>query len=117
VQFKRMNAATGGGSTPVHGGDEFEGVLNKVETQGVPTLPKTGYDVNYGSSYIQAVTFDARGPVGQAILTYGQASQPDSPLAFDQLKNYAAKRWVELPFHAEDVARQRVGPVLTLTRE
>lgn len=117
VQFKRMNAATGGGSTPVHGGDEFEGVLNKVETQGVPTLPKTGYDVNYGSSYMQTVTFDARGPVGQAILTYGQASQPDSPLAFDQLKNFAAKRWVDLPFHAEDVARQRVGPVLTLTRE
>ncbi|WP_251971779.1 penicillin acylase family protein [Sphaerotilus microaerophilus] len=117
VQFKRMNAANGGGNVPVHGGDEFEGVLNKVETQGVPTLPKSGYDVNYGSSYLQTVTFDARGPVAQAILAYGQASQPDSPFAFDQLKTFAAKQWPTLPFHAEDVARQRVGAVKRLVRD
>lgn len=117
VQFKRMNAASGGGNVPVHGGDEFEGVLNKVETQGVPTLPRTGYDVNYGSSYLQTVTFDERGPVAQAILTYGQASQPDSPFAFDQLRRFAAKQWPTLPFHAEDVARQRVGEVKRLVRD
>ncbi|MDP9044724.1 MAG: penicillin acylase family protein, partial [Pseudomonadota bacterium] len=50
----------------LHGGDEFEGVLNKLESQGQPTLDANGYAVNYGSSYIQVVTFDARGPVAQA---------------------------------------------------
>jgi acyl-homoserine-lactone acylase len=63
------------------------------------------------------VTFDARGPVAQAILAYGQASQPDSPFAFDQLKTFAAKQWPTLPFHAEDVARQRVGAVKRLVRD
>jgi acyl-homoserine-lactone acylase len=55
--------------------------------------------------------------VAQAILAYGQASQPDSPFAFDQLKTFAAKQWPTLPFHAEDVARQRVGEVKRLVRD
>ena len=58
----------------IHGGDEFEGVLNKVESQGQPQLEAGGYRINYGSSYIQAVTFDARGPVAYGLLTYGQSS-------------------------------------------
>jgi len=32
------------------------------------------------------------------------------------MKLYSAKQWPTLPFHAEDVAQQRVGPVLQLTR-
>jgi hypothetical protein len=34
----------------------------------------------------------------------------------DQLKLYAAKTWPALPFHPEDVQRQRVGQTLVLTR-
>ena len=99
---------------PLHGGDEFEGVLNKLETQGQPTIAPNGYNVNYGSSYIQVVTFDARGPVAQALLTYGQSSDPASPRAYDQLALFAAKRWVPLPFHPEDVAAQREGAAVKL---
>ncbi|MDB5730270.1 MAG: acylase, partial [Variovorax sp.] len=99
----------------IHGGDEFEGVLNKVETQGQRTLTAPGYQVNYGSSYMQAVTFDERGPVAQALLTYGQSSDPASPYWFDQLALFSAKEWHPLPFHPADVQAQRIGPALRLT--
>ena len=65
---------------------------------------------------MQTVTFDERGPVAQAILTYGQSTDPASPHATDQMKLFSAKQWPRLPFHAEDVARERVGEVLRLTR-
>jgi acyl-homoserine-lactone acylase len=112
AQVKQTNR----GPVPVHGGDEFEGVLNKVETQGQPAIGPKGYDVNYGSSYIQTVSWDERGPVAQAILTYGQSSDPASPFAFDQLQLFSRKQWNPLPFHAADVAAQQVGPTLTLRR-
>jgi acyl-homoserine-lactone acylase len=99
----------------IPGGDEFEGVLNKVETQGQPQLTAGGYRVNYGSSYIQAVTFDGRGPVAYGLLTYGQSSDPASPHSFDQLPLFSAKQWVKLPFHAQDVQAQRVGAPLVLS--
>ena len=98
----------------IHGGDEFEGVLNKVESQGQPQLAAGGYRINYGSSYIQAVTFDARGPVAFGLLTYGQGSSAQSPHAYDQLPLFAARQWVVLPFHPEAVNAQRVGAPLVL---
>ncbi|HMA09118.1 MAG TPA: penicillin acylase family protein, partial [Ramlibacter sp.] len=98
----------------IHGGDEFEGVLNKVESQGQPRLEAGGYRINYGSSYIQAVTFDARGPVAYGLLTYGQSSNPESPYAYDQLPLFSARQWVRLPFQREDIDAQRVGATLVL---
>lgn len=52
----------------------------------------------------------------QGLLAYGLSTNPASPHANDQMKLYSAKQWPTLPFHAEDVAQQRVGPVLQLTR-
>jgi acyl-homoserine-lactone acylase len=99
----------------LHGGNEFEGVLNKLETQGQPTIDAAGYSVNFGSSYIQVVTFDDRGPVAQGILTYGQSSEPGSEHAYDQLPMFAAKQWQPLPFHPADVEAQRIGKPLRLS--
>ena len=98
----------------LHGGDEFEGVLNKLEAQGQPTINASGYNINFGSSYMQVVTFDDRGPVAQGLLTYGQSSDLASPRAYDQLPLFAAKRWHPLPFHPADVAAQREGSALQL---
>lgn len=108
---------TKNGDLGLHGGPEFEGVLNKLETIGTHTLEAGGYRINFGSSYIQTVTFDDRGPIAEAILTYGQSSRSNSPYSFDQLPLYARKEWLALPFHADDVARERVGDVLHLTLE
>jgi acyl-homoserine-lactone acylase len=100
----------------IHGGDEFEGVLNNVGNQYAPGIDAKGLRIDYGSSYIQAVTFDDRGPLAQAILTYGQSTDPASPHATDQLRLFSLKQWPTLPFHADDVAAARVGEVLKLVR-
>ena len=105
---------TARGPVPVHGGDESEGVLNKIET--LPFGPK-GLEPIFGTSYLQTVTFDDRGPVAQAFLTYGQSSDPDSPRAYDQLPAFSRKEWPKLPFTPEEIAAQKVGEVLKLTYE
>jgi acyl-homoserine-lactone acylase len=101
---------------PLHGGEEIEGVLNNLGNQFSPGVTNRGLRIDYGTSYVQTVTFDSRGPVAQGLLTYGQSTNPASPHATDQMKLYSAKQWPALPFHADDVAKQRVGEVLRLTR-
>lgn len=108
--------ATARGPVALHGGDEFEGVLNKLETKAVNTLTDKGYNVDYGSSYIQTVTFDERGPDAQGLLTYGQSSNPASPHNFDQLPRFSRKEWPKLPFHAGDIEASLIAPPLRLTR-
>ena len=101
---------------PLHGGDEFEGVLNNLGNQFAPGITPKGLLIDYGTSYVQTVTFDARGPVAQGLLTYGQSTNPASPHATDQLWLYSRKQWPALPFHPEDVEKARVGEVLRITR-
>lgn len=103
------------GMAALHGGMGFEGVLNLVGTPGQSSIGPDGYRIGSGTSYVQAVTFDDRGPVAEAILTYGQSTRPDSAHASDQLSLYSAKKWHRLPFHPEDVARQRLGDPLRLS--
>jgi len=52
--------------------------------------------------------------VAQALLTYGQSSDPASPRAFDQLAMFSQKKWLPLPFHRADVEAQRVGAPVQL---
>lgn len=100
----------------LHGGDEIEGVLNNLGDRAAPGIGPTGLRIDYGTSYVQTVTFDERGPLAQAILTYGQSSDPASVHATDQLRRYAAKQWPVLPFHRAEVEQARIAPPLTLTR-
>ncbi|MFT4193670.1 penicillin acylase family protein [Ottowia sp.] len=111
---QRPDAAVTDQPIALHGGEEFEGVLNNLGRQEPAPLTQAGARIDYGTSYVQTVTFDERGPVAQAILTYGQSTDPASPHATDQLREFSAKRWHGLPFHAEDVARARIGEPLRL---
>jgi acyl-homoserine-lactone acylase len=104
------------GAVPVHGGDEHIGVLNKISALATNGVGPQGLVPDHGTSYVQTVGFDERGPVAQALLSYGQSPERDSPHAFDQMRLYARKSWPTLPFHADDVARERIGPVIELTR-
>jgi acyl-homoserine-lactone acylase len=111
-----QHAATSSERIGLHGGDEFEGVLNNMGNVAGAPINAQGLPIDYGTSYVQTVTFDARGPVAQALLTYGQSTDPASPHSNDQTRLFAAKRWPVLPFHAEDVAKAQVGETLKLTR-
>jgi len=101
---------------PLHGGDEIEGVLNNLGNQFAPGITAQGLRIDYGTSYVQSVTFDSQGPVARGLLTYGQSTDRASPHANDQLRLYSRKEWPALPFHAADVEKARVGDVLRLTR-
>lgn len=100
-----------GEKIPIHGGEGAQGVLNAQQSRWVDGL---GYVPVHGSSYIQVVTFDERGPVADAILSYAQSTDPASPHYADQTRLYSAKTWVRLPFHKADVAGRATGPALKL---
>jgi acyl-homoserine-lactone acylase len=100
----------------LHGGTELEGVLNNLGNQFAPGITAQGLRIDYGTSYVQTVTFDARGPVAQGLLTYGQSTNPASPHASDQLRLYSQKVWPVLPYRADEVARARIGTPMTITR-
>ncbi|MFN3990971.1 MAG: penicillin acylase family protein [Erythrobacter sp.] len=91
---------------PIHGGPGTAGVLNYQDAR---PAPGGGLVPVHGTSYIQIVGFDEAGPVAEAILSYSQSTNPASPHYADQTRAYAEKRWHRLPFHAKDVAAQRIA--------
>ena len=79
-------------------------------------LTPTGYvGVYWGQSYIQTVGFDERGPVAQAMLTYGQSTDPKSPYYADQLPLYSRKEWPVLPFTEAGINADPNRKTMTLT--
>lgn len=102
----------------LHGGEEFEGVYNKM---GMGPLAAGGYGEaapagNAGATYFQIVHWDASGPVADAMLVYGQSTDPRSPYHLDQARElYAPKLWHRLPFSRRDIRRQALGKPLRLT--
>ena len=105
----RVQLATRGGlNIPIQGGEGPDGVLNAQQSKVVAGV---GFVPYHGSSYIQVVGFDAKGPVVDAILTYSQSTDPASSHFADQTRLYSQKRWVKLPFTrsaiAADTARTR----------
>jgi acyl-homoserine-lactone acylase len=111
-----QRAVTSAAPIGLHGGDEIEGVLNNLGDRAAPGIGKGGIRIDYGTSYIQVVGFDERGPVAHALLTYGQSTDPASPLSADQTRLYARKAWPRLPFLADEVAHERQGEPLRLAR-
>ena len=84
--------------TPLHGGvGDIDGSYNSLRMS--TGLTPTGYNnVYWGTSYVQTVTFAEDGPVAQAMLVYGQSTDPKSPYYADQLGPYSRKEWPKLPF-------------------
>lgn len=90
---------------PVHGGPGGAGVLNVMESVPAPS----GLAPRHGTSYVQIVGFDARGPVADAILSYAQSTDPASPHYADQTRLYADKRWHRLPFRPAAIKAAAIG--------
>ena len=87
---------------PLHGGEEFEGVFNKMHFD---FAGADGYPDVTGSSgsWIMAVEFTPDGPVAKGILTYSISTNPDSPHNTDMTEMFSRKEFVDLPFSKEDV--------------
>ena len=100
---------------PLHGGiGNIDGSYNSLTMRN--GLTATGYNgVYWGQSYIQTVTFDEAGPVAQAMLTYGQSTNPRSPYYTDQLGVFSRKEWPLLPFAQDKIKADPNYQLLTLT--
>ncbi|CAN5894921.1 hypothetical protein BH11PSE1_BH11PSE1_21140 [soil metagenome] len=104
-------AVRGDQKIPVHGGEGGDGVLNAQQSAWVGS----GLVPFHGSSYIQVVTFDAKGPVADAILTYDQSTDPASPHYADQSRLHAQKGWVRLPFSPAEIAADKGVKVMVIS--
>ncbi|HKO87173.1 MAG TPA: penicillin acylase family protein [Burkholderiales bacterium] len=100
-----------GSPIPLHGGPSLEGVYNAVDSYRAPDPANPGgvtpfgyVPVIGGSSYIQTVSFNNRGPVAHAILSFSQSSQAASPHYADQTAAlFSAEEWHRLPFSEADI--------------
>ena len=99
---------------PLHGGNgNQEGTYGSLTMRS--GLTAQGYvGAHWGQSYIQTVTFDEQGPVAQAMLTYGQSTDPRSPWYADQTMVYSRKEWPSLPFTQERIRADPNYTTLTL---
>ncbi|TDF86433.1 acylase [Pseudomonas sp. H9] len=98
VQWGQVQQAADG--TPIHGGPASLGVYNAI--QSVPTAPGKRLVVS-GTSYLQLVTFDAKGPQAKGLLAFSESSEVDSAHASDQTKAFSAKQWHTIPFSAAQI--------------
>ncbi|MVW64402.1 hypothetical protein GPY61_31220 [Massilia sp. NEAU-DD11] len=101
--------------TPLHGGvGDIDGSYNSLRMS--TGLTATGYNnVYWGTSYVQTVTFDDAGPVAQAMLVYGQSTDPKSPYYADQLPLYSRKEWPSIPFTEAGINADPNRKTTTLT--
>lgn len=73
-----------------------------------------GFGVVHGASYVQSVSFDDKGPVAKAILTYSQSTDPASPHYADQTREFSKLALHPYPFSKEEIAAQAIGEPVTI---
>lgn len=94
---------------PIFGGEGSEGAFTIVSTQG-ENLTNEGYRIVFGNSYIQTVTWDAKGvPQAEGYITYSQSTDPANPHYDDFTKAYSQKKWQKFPFTAAEVKQQKIS--------
>lgn len=71
-------------------------------------------DVDKGSSYIQVVTFNDKGPVVKGLLALSQSSEASSPYFNDQTKLFSRQYWPMIPFTEEQISKAKVIEYKTL---
>ncbi|TXI04372.1 MAG: acylase, partial [Rhizobium sp.] len=74
-------------------------------------ITNTGYNVIYGNSYIQAVTWDKNGVVADGFITYSQSTDPANPHFNDYTKEYSAKRWHHFPFKPAEIQADQISQI------
>lgn len=94
---------------PVFGGQFFEGAFTIADSA---NLGPSGYDVSYGNSYIQTVTWERDGegfrPHAEGFVTYSQSTDPASPYFSDFTRAYSAKQWHRFPFRPAEIQADKI---------
>ncbi|WP_166223723.1 penicillin acylase family protein [Pseudomonas atagonensis] len=92
--------SSGGQQTPIHGGPATLGIYNAI--QSVPREDGK-LEVVSGTSYLQVVTFDEKGPHAQGLLAFSLSSDPASKYSRDQTEAFSKKQWSVLPFTEQQI--------------
>lgn len=92
--------SSGGQQTPIHGGPGTLGIYNAI--QSVPREDGK-LEVVGGTSYLQVVTFDEKGPHAQGLLAFSLSSDPASKYSRDQTEAFSRKQWSVLPFTEQQI--------------
>jgi len=74
-------------------------------------LTNRSYRVNFGNSYIQAVTWNDGKVHAEGFITYSESTDPANPHYRDFTERYSQKQWLRLPFSASDISSDAVGTV------
>ncbi|WCM48873.1 acylase [Pseudomonas sp. WJP1] len=92
--------SSGGEQTPIHGGPGTLGVYNAIQS-----VPRTDgkREVVSGTSYLQVVTFDDKGPQAKGLLAFSLSSDPASKYARDQTLAFSQKQLSVLPFTEQQI--------------
>ncbi|WP_426210856.1 penicillin acylase family protein [Massilia sp. TWP1-3-3] len=78
----------------VPGGEEFEGVLNKLESR---PFTDGHYQPYFGVSYVQFISHHPHGLSAEGILSYSQSTDPRSPYYLNQLPAFSRGEVFRLP--------------------
>ncbi len=104
--MRRVQVATRGGRRiSIHGcGNCFQNINS---SNGEPSFNARYGEVVQGSSMVLTTRLTPRGPRGEGILTYSQATDPTSPWFANQTRLFSRKRWVPMRFSARALAADR----------
>lgn len=103
IQFSAAQPAQ---SIPVFGSLGSVGAFTVAQS---PALEPGGYKVDYGNSYIQAVTWSNGKVIADGFLTYSQSTDPASPHYSDFSTRYAAKNWLRFAFTPSEIASSQIS--------
>jgi acyl-homoserine-lactone acylase len=92
--------SSGGQQTPIHGGPGTLGVYNAIQS-----VPRSDgkREVVSGTSYLQVVTFDEKGPQAKGLLAFSLSSDPTSRYSRDQTEAFSSKQLSVLPFTEQQI--------------
>lgn len=63
---------------------------------------------------MQTVTWDANGPIAEALLGQSQSADATSPFSRDQTRRYSEKNWIPLPFSQAEIAAKAIGETIAI---
>ncbi|HEF4759987.1 TPA: acylase [Pseudomonas putida] len=106
--------SSGGQQTPIHGGPGTLGVYNAIQS-----VPRTDgkREVVSGTSYLQVVTFDEKGPQAKGLLAFSLSSDPASKYANDQTLAFSKKQLSVLPFTEQQITSDPQYQALTIREQ
>ena len=99
-----------GGSASMHPKEPRAEVINSTSN-----LTEEGYQINYGNSWMMTVNFTDSGPKAQAVMSYSQSSNPESPHFEDQSQLYANSEFRDILFTEAEISADPQLEILNLT--